>query len=263
MQSWALLVPQLWHKGPQGTASSVVMEDERRNLKSLGDIKDLLDRFKPRLTVKFSIKSLLTPVVVVPLTCPYSLNSITDSAGNQGTVEEAMFYTICLLHSFQVLLPHRFSPPHITGMIYPSYAFQKHTNYLKSRWVKWGTGEQCMVRVSPSKQCETWQQRTIQELSTLYAAYSLTVQPLDFTLLSEPAAVPVSHRETKETFYKLSHIVCVKTDSSDSRQLFIMACVQENVSVSMKRRSFQSSAVHGRCREICQHEQHYLCPNQL
>jgi len=26
----------------------------------------------------------------------------------------------------------RFSPPHIT-MIYPSYALQRHTNYLKSR----------------------------------------------------------------------------------------------------------------------------------
>ena len=106
MQSWALLVPQPWHKALK--VSSVVMEDVRRNLKSLGDIKDLLDCFNPKLTAKFSIKSLLTLVVVVPLTCPYSLNSITDSAGNQGTVEEAMFYTICLLHSFQVLLPTGF-----------------------------------------------------------------------------------------------------------------------------------------------------------
>ena len=43
--------------------SSVVMEDERRILKSLRDIKDLLDRFNPSLTTKFSIKSLPTLVV--------------------------------------------------------------------------------------------------------------------------------------------------------------------------------------------------------
>ena len=47
-------------QGPQGTVSSVVMEDERRILKSLGNIKDLLDRFNPSLTIKFIIKSLLT-----------------------------------------------------------------------------------------------------------------------------------------------------------------------------------------------------------
>ena len=50
-------------QGPQGTVSSVVMEDERRILKSLRDIKELLDRFNPSLNTKFSIKSLLTLVV--------------------------------------------------------------------------------------------------------------------------------------------------------------------------------------------------------
>ena len=50
-------------QGPQGTVSSVVMEDENRILKFLRDIKDLPDRFNPSLTTKFSIKSLLTPVV--------------------------------------------------------------------------------------------------------------------------------------------------------------------------------------------------------
>ena len=69
----------------------------------------------------------------------------------------------------------------------------------------------------------------------LYATNSPTVQPLDFTVLSETAAVPVPHRETTETFYKQSQIVCIKADSSDTRQLFIMACLQENVSVGMKR----------------------------
>jgi len=69
----------------------------------------------------------------------------------------------------------------------------------------------------------------------LYAADSLTVQPLDFIVLSGAAAVPVPHRETDRDFFKLSQIVCVKVDSSDTRQLFIMACLQGNVSVGMKR----------------------------
>ena len=43
------------------------------------------------------------------------------------------------------------------------------------------------------------------------------------------------HRDTTETFYKLRQIACVKADSIDTRQLFIMACLQENVSVGMKR----------------------------
>ena len=47
-------------QGPQGTVSSVVaVEDERTILKSLRDIKDLLDRFNPSLITKFSIKSLV------------------------------------------------------------------------------------------------------------------------------------------------------------------------------------------------------------
>ena len=88
-------------------------------------------------------------------------------------------------------------------------------------------------------------QKTVRNMTTkdnpgtlpinLYAANSLTVLSLDFTMLSEAAAVPVPYRETTETFYKLSQIVCVKADSSDTRQLFIMACLQENVSVGMKR----------------------------
>ena len=54
-------------------------------------------------------------------------------------------------------------------------------------------------------------------------------------MVSEAAADPVPHRETTETFYKQSQIVCFKADSSDTRQLFIIACLQENVSIGMKR----------------------------
>ena len=104
----------------------------------------------------------------------------------------------------------------------------------------------------------------------LYATDSSTVEPLDFTVLSEEAAVPALHRETTETFYKQSQIVCVKGDSSDTRQLFKMARLQENVSVGMKRVKakvfiqdplnpvlFTEDAERYRCKQHC------LCPNLL
>ena len=61
----------------------------------------------------------------------------------------------------------------------------------------------------------------------LYAVDSLTVQPLDFTVLSETAVTPVTHMETTETLYKLSYTVCVKADSSESHQLFISLSARE------------------------------------
>ena len=57
-------------------------------------------------------------------------------------------------------------------------------------------------------------QKTVRNMTTknnptnLYAADSLTVQPLDFTVLSETAATPVTHMETTETLHKLSYTVC-------------------------------------------------------
>ena len=156
-------------QGPQRTTvSSVVMEDERRILKSLRDIKDLLNHFNPSLTTKFSIKSLLTldgrkhifrNEEVVPLTCPYSLNSITDSVGKpkngwRGNV---------LHHLFTSQLPTPGFHHHILQwftQLCPRKAYKLSEKQVSER----GTGERCMVRVSPRKQCETWQQRTIQEL---------------------------------------------------------------------------------------------------
>jgi len=54
-------------------------------------------------------------------------------------------------------------------------------------------------------------QKTVRNMTTkdnpgplpinLYAADSLTVQPLDFTVLRGAAAAPVPHRETTETFF--------------------------------------------------------------
>ena len=88
-------------------------------------------------------------------------------------------------------------------------------------------------------------QKTVRNMTTkdnpgtlsinLYVAESPTVQPLDFTMLNEESAAPVLQREAAETLYKLSQFVCVKADSNYSHQLFIIACLQENVYVATKR----------------------------
>ena len=47
-------------QGPQGTVSTVVLEDEKRTLQALTDIKDLLSQHTPQLLEVFKMKSLLT-----------------------------------------------------------------------------------------------------------------------------------------------------------------------------------------------------------
>ena len=134
-------------QGPQGTVSSVVMEDEEGSCWTV-----LIQALPPNLASKvFQLllsKTHFQNWEVVQLTCPYSLNSITDSAGQSRNGRRGN-----VLHhvpSSQLSNPiiHRFSPSHITR-IHPSYALQRHTNYLRSKWVKWGTGEQCMVMCPP------------------------------------------------------------------------------------------------------------------
>ena len=62
----------------------------------------------------------------------FQLNAAREFQGDQGTIEEAMFYTIRLLHSSQVLLPAGFHNNALQGLTQatPSKGIQ---NYLKSR----------------------------------------------------------------------------------------------------------------------------------
>jgi len=123
---------------PHGTTvSSVVIEDETRILKSLHDIKDLPNHFNPSLTTKFSIKSLL--MLVVENTFSEMRSGATDMplqlefnySFSRATKE--WLKRQCFTPFVYFAAPNsRFSPPHIT-MIYPSYALERHTNYLKSR----------------------------------------------------------------------------------------------------------------------------------
>lgn len=74
-------------QGPQGIVSSVVIDDEGRLVKSLSEMKVLLDRFRPGLSARFNIKTILTLVVentfsdrrTVPVTCRCNSSLTTGS----------------------------------------------------------------------------------------------------------------------------------------------------------------------------------------
>ena len=173
-----------------------------------------------------------------------------------------------LIHSFQVLLPTGFRHKTLQGFtqVTPSKLkahklSEKQVNEMRNWRAMYG---------------QSVPQKTVRNMTTkdnpinLYAADSLCAAFRFHCVLSETAATPVTHMETTETLYKLSYIVCVKADSSESHQLFISLSArececrhEENESQSVHSRSFQSSAVHGRFREIRRCAQHCLCPNQL
>ena len=229
-------------QGPQGTVSSVVMEDERRILKSLQDIKDLLDRFNPRLTAKFSIKSLLTLVV-----------ENTFSEMRSGATD--MPLQLEFDYRFSRAIKERLKRQCVTPFAYftapKSYYPQVFTTTHYTDLPKLCPPKAHKLSEKQVSEMRNWRamhgqsvpQKTVRNMTTkdnpgtlpinLYAADAPTVQPLDFAVLSEAAPVTVPQRE--ETLYKQSQIVCLKADSSDTPQLLTMACLQENVSDGMKR----------------------------
>ena len=219
-------------------------EQSRGYRKSLHNIKDLLDRFNPSLTTKFSIKSLLT--LVVENTFSEMTSGATDmplqlefdyrfSRAIKKRLKRQCFTPFAYFTAPKSYYPQVFTTTHYKDLpkLCPPKAHklsEKQVSEMRNWRAMYG---------------QSVPQKTVRNMTTkdnpgtlpinLYATDSPTVQPLDFTVLSEAAAVPVPHRETTETFYKQSQIVCVKADSSDTRQLFIMACLQENVSIGMKR----------------------------
>ena len=198
-------------QGPQGTVSSIVLEDERRisSLTTKSSIKSIL-----ALLVKNTFSEMRSGATDMPVQLEFDKVSAGQSRNGWRS---NLFYTICLLHSFQVLLPTGFHHHTLQGFTQVMPAKGTKTIWKASEW---NEELESNVWSEPStKQCETWQPRN----SAHKSAYSW--------LSDCTAAVPVPHRETTETFYKQSQIVCVRVDSSDTRQLFIMVCLQENVSV--------------------------------
>ena len=229
-------------QGPQGTVSSVVMEDERRILKSLQDIKDLLDRFNPRLTAKFSIKSLLTLVVE---------NTFSEMRSGPTDMPLQLEFDYRFSRAIKERLKRQCVTPFAYFTAPKSYYPQVFTTTHYTDLPKLCPPKAHKLSEKQVNEMRNWRamhgqsvpQKTVRNMTTkdnpgtlpinLYAADAPTVQPLDFAVLSE--AAPVTEPQREETLYKQSQIVCLKADSSDTPQLLTMACLQENVSDGMKR----------------------------
>jgi hypothetical protein len=231
-------------QGPQGTVSSVVMEDERRILKSLRNINALLNRFNPSLIAKFSIKSLLTLVVE---------NTFSEMRSGATDMPLQLEFDYRFSRAIKERLKRQCSTPFAYFTAPKSYYPQVFTSTNYKDLPKLHPPKAHRLSEKQVNEMRNWRamygqsvpQKTVRNMTTkdnpgtlpinLYAADSPTVQTIDFATLSESAAVSSAHKKTTETLYKLSQIVCVKTDSSDTHQLFVIALLQENVSVGMKR----------------------------
>ena len=145
----SLLVPQLWKKGLKDLFHLLLWKKNERSWSLIC----CYGRRKKVLKSLHYINNLLDRLV---LKVHHFLNFIAPKS----------YY------------PHKFTPQQ-TDL--PNLRPLKYTNHLRSRWMKWETGDDVwwsMVRASTREQCEmgqkTWQLLAISPC----AAHSPTVQPL-------------------------------------------------------------------------------------
>ena len=227
-------------QGPQGTVSSVVMEDEKMILKSLREIKDLLDRLNPSITTKFSIKSLLTLVVE---------NTFAEMRSGATDMPLQLEFDYRFSRAIKEKLKRQCFTPFAYFTAPKSYYSQVFTAVNYKDLPKLRPPKAHKLSKKQVSEMRNWRavygksvpQKTVRNMTTkdnpgtlpinLYAAESPIEEPLDFTVLSEEATDHASQKGATGTLYKLSQIVCVK----DPHQLFIIAFLQDNVYVGMKR----------------------------
>ena len=197
-------------QGSQGNVSSVVMEDERRILKSLRDIRELLDRLNPSLNTKFSIKSLLT--LVVENTFSEMRSGATDSP-LQLECDYRFSRAIKERLKRQCFTPFAYftAPKSYYPQVFTSTYYNDLPKLRPPKTHKLSKKQVSEIRNWRAMYGQSVPQKTVRNMTTkdnpgtlpinLYAADSPTVQPLDFTVLSEVAAVPVPHLSGKKRDY--------------------------------------------------------------
>ena len=229
-------------QGPQGTVSSVVMEDERRILKSLRDINnDILDRFDPGLADKFNIKSVLT--LVVENTFSEMRSGATDmpmqlefdyrfSRAIKERLKRQCYTPFAYFTAPKSFYPHTFTSTDYKDL--PKLRPPK-SRKLSARQVN-------EMRNWRAMHGQSVPQKTVRNMTTkdnpgtlpinLYAVDSPPVEPLDFSALSQAPAVPTPQRDRPVTLYEQGQIVCVRGHSC---ALFVIASLQEDTLVGAKR----------------------------
>ena len=225
-------------QGPQGTVSSVVIEDERRLLKSLREIKILLDRFNPGLSARFNIKSILTLVME---------NTFSEMRAGGSDMPSQLEFDYRFSRSIKERWKRQCSTPYSyftsTSSYYPhTFVSANYSDLPKLRPPKANKLTDQQVREMRNWRAihgQSVPQKTVRNMSTkdnpgtlpinLYAVGPSKVQPLDLTKLGDYPLQHLPQKEATELLYESNQIVCVKGDKGDSEISLALACLQENV----------------------------------
>lgn len=213
-------------QGPQGTVSSVVIEDERRLIKPLREIKALLDRFSPGLSARFNIKSILTLVV-------------QNTFSEMRTGASDMPLQLEFDHRFSKAIKERLKRQCSTPFSYftSSSSYYPHTsvsaNYsdlpkLRPPKTNKLTSQQvCEMRNWRAVHGQSVPQKTVRNITTkdnpgtlpinLYVVGPPDMEPLDLTKLGDHHSVRhMPQKEETEFLYSSNQIICVKHDEGGS-----------------------------------------------
>ena len=232
-------------QGPQGTVSSVVNEDERRLLKSLREIKVLLDRFSPGLSARFNIKSILTLVVE---------NTFCEMRTGASDMPLQLEFDYRFSRAIKERLKRQCSTPYSyftsSSSYYPhTFVSASYSDLPKLRPPKTNKLTSQQVREMRNWRAVHGQsvpQKTVRNMTTkdnpgtlpinLYAVGPPDVQPLDLTKLGDHHSVQqMPQKEVTEFLYTSNQIVCVKHDKGCPENTLVLACLQENVKVGIKK----------------------------
>ena len=231
-------------QGPQGTVSSVVIDDEKRLLNSLKQIKQLLDRFEPSLKTKFSIKSILTLVVE---------NTFSEMRAGASNMPLQFEFDYRFCRSMKERLKRQCSTPYSCYTSKESYYPQLSISVKYSDLPRLHPPRANKLSANRVQKMRLWRalygqsvpQKTVRNMSTkdnpgtlpinLYAAEPPKMQPIDLTELAHPKSTEKrsnSEEEIQEFVFFASQIVCIE---SDKECQFVIASLLENVTVIMKK----------------------------
>ena len=225
-------------QGPQGTVSSIVLEDEKRLIDSLKHINNFLQGFDPQVRASFRIKSLLT--LVVENTFAEMRSGYTDMPMQ---LEFDYRFSRCLKERLkrQCLTPYAyFTSP---GSFYPH--FKTHVQYSDlprlhpPKAVKLTSDQIHAMRFWRVTYGQSVPQKTVRNMTTkdnpgtlpvnLYVVDPL-VEPADFEQLASRNQRDTSNEKEQEFQFRQGQIVCMNVESS-----FTFARLLESVPVTKKK----------------------------
>ena len=168
MRLWALLVPQLWHKAHKELFHLLSWKMKEGSWSLCVTSRTCWTVLIQALPPNLVIKSLLT--LVVENTFSEMRSGATDiplrlefdyrfSRAIKERLKKQCFIPFVYFTAPKSYYPQVFTTTHYKDL--PKLCPPKAHKLSEKQVSEMRTGEQCMVRVPPRKQCETWKLRTI------------------------------------------------------------------------------------------------------